>query len=118
MKERLKISMRFYAKDFEDKVIVCEDCGKEFKFPASEQAFYKEKDITITKRCRACRDKHKQKMEGRTLICKTCGQEFTYTREEEEFFKRNDLAEPKRCKKCRSKRRIHDKYYSKDSKKE
>ena len=38
---------------YEDKTIVCADCGQEFTFTASEQAFYAEKGFTDSpKRCK------------------------------------------------------------------
>jgi CxxC-x17-CxxC domain-containing protein len=41
---------------YEDKTIVCADCGQEFTFTASEQAFYAEKGFTDSpKRCKTCR---------------------------------------------------------------
>ena len=44
----------------EDKVLVCQDCGKEFVFTAGEQEFYKEKGFeNEPKRCKACRDARK-----------------------------------------------------------
>ena len=46
--------------EFEDKKLVCQDCGKEFIFTAGEQAFYKEKGLdNEPKRCKECRDKRK-----------------------------------------------------------
>lgn len=46
--------------EFQDKTLVCQDCGKEFTFTAGEQAFYKEKGLTNEpKRCKECRDKRK-----------------------------------------------------------
>ena len=46
--------------EFEDKTLVCQDCGKEFTFTAGEQAFYKEKGLdNEPKRCKECRDKRK-----------------------------------------------------------
>lgn len=46
--------------EFQDKTLVCQDCGKEFAFTAGEQAFYKEKGLTNEpKRCKECRDKRK-----------------------------------------------------------
>ena len=46
--------------EFEDKTLVCQDCGKEFIFTAGEQAFYKEKGLdNEPKRCKECRDKRK-----------------------------------------------------------
>jgi len=45
---------------FEDKTLVCCDCGQEFTFTAGEQEFYKEKGFeNEPKRCKACRDKKK-----------------------------------------------------------
>ena len=44
-----------------DKTIVCKDCGNEFIFTESEQAFYKEKGFDNDPvRCPACRKAHKQ----------------------------------------------------------
>jgi CxxC-x17-CxxC domain-containing protein len=41
---------------FQDKVLTCRDCGKEFLFTAGEQAFYAEKGFQHEPtRCRACR---------------------------------------------------------------
>ena len=46
--------------EFEDKTLVCQDCGKEFIFTAGEQAFYKEKGLdNEPKRCKEFRDKRK-----------------------------------------------------------
>ena len=45
---------------YEDKTIVCADCGQEFTFTASEQAFYAEKGFTdAPKRCKPCRQARK-----------------------------------------------------------
>jgi len=46
-----------------DKVLICKDCGKEFVFTESEQAFYKEKGFeNEPQRCPECRRaKHHQK---------------------------------------------------------
>ena len=45
---------------YEDKTIICADCGQEFTFTASEQAFYAEKGFTDSpKRCKACRTARK-----------------------------------------------------------
>ena len=46
--------------EFQDKVITCCDCGKEFTFTAGEQEFYQLKGLTNEpKRCKECRDKRK-----------------------------------------------------------
>jgi CxxC-x17-CxxC domain-containing protein len=45
---------------YEDKAIGCADCGQEFTFTASEQAFYAEKGFTDSpKRCKTCRQARK-----------------------------------------------------------
>ena len=42
--------------DFQDKVLVCRDCGKEFLFSGGEQAFYAEKGFqNEPTRCHNCR---------------------------------------------------------------
>lgn len=104
--------MRFYANEFEDKKLTCICCGKEFTFKASEQAFYKEKDISEPKRCKECRAKNRENEKGVILTCTGCGEDFLLADGEKKFFEEHNLEIPKRCKKCRSKRRIHDKYYS------
>ena len=44
----------------EDKSITCVDCGEEFLFTASEQAFYRERGLTNEPtRCKSCRDRRK-----------------------------------------------------------
>jgi CxxC-x17-CxxC domain-containing protein len=41
---------------FEDKTLVCKDCGEEFVFTAGEQEFYAEKGFeNEPTRCKACR---------------------------------------------------------------
>jgi CxxC-x17-CxxC domain-containing protein len=45
---------------FEDKTIVCADCGQEFIHSADDQARYAERGFAHEpKRCRTCRDKRK-----------------------------------------------------------
>ena len=52
--------------EFEDKTLVCQDCGKEFTFTAGEQAFYREKGLdNEPKRCKECRDKRKAARENK-----------------------------------------------------
>lgn len=41
--------------EFQDRELVCCDCGKPFFFSANEQRFYFKKSLTITKRCPQCR---------------------------------------------------------------
>ena len=41
---------------FEDKTLVCKDCGQEFTFTAGEQEFYAEKGFeNEPQRCKECR---------------------------------------------------------------
>ena len=42
---------------YEDKTLVCKDCGNEFIFSAGEQEFYAEKGFqNEPQRCKACRE--------------------------------------------------------------
>jgi hypothetical protein len=42
---------------YEDKTLVCKDCGKEFVFTAGEQEFYAERGFqNEPQRCKECRD--------------------------------------------------------------
>ncbi|MEW6249129.1 MAG: CxxC-x17-CxxC domain-containing protein [Planctomycetota bacterium] len=50
---------------FEDKNIVCADCGEEFVHSAEDQARYAERGFTNEpKRCRTCREKRKAQSSG------------------------------------------------------
>lgn len=42
-------------KKFEDKTIICRDCGKEFTFTAREQEFYEANGYYAPVRCKECR---------------------------------------------------------------
>ena len=73
--------------DFQDKVLVCRDCGKEFLFSAGEQAFYAEKGFqNEPTRCRNCRAARKGGPGGMTqesgasrplfsAVCSECGKD-------------------------------------------
>lgn len=72
--------------EFQDKVLVCRDCGKEFLFSAGEQAFYAEKGFqNEPTRCRNCRMARKgggpaaqESGASRALfpaVCSDCGKE-------------------------------------------
>ena len=51
--------------DFEDKTIVCEDCGTDFVHSAEDQERYHERGFTNEpKRCRPCRAKRKERSQG------------------------------------------------------
>lgn len=65
---------------YEDKTLVCKECGSEFVFTAGEQEFYAERGFeNEPKRCRACRDaKRASKRPERemfTAVCDSCGGE-------------------------------------------
>lgn len=69
---------------FEDKNIVCKDCGNEFVFTAGEQEFYAEKGFENEPvRCKQCRNARKTDRNGgervqRTMydvVCAGCGKE-------------------------------------------
>ena len=63
---------------FEDKTLVCKECGKEFVFTAGEQEFYAERGFqNEPQRCKACRDARKNATRGPreyyTATCAACG---------------------------------------------
>nr|WP_122013055.1 zinc-ribbon domain containing protein [Maliibacterium massiliense] len=65
---------------YEDKTLVCRDCGAEFVFTAGEQEFYAERGFQNEPvRCKACRDARKahsnngQPREMHEAICASCG---------------------------------------------
>ena len=67
---------------FEDKTLVCRDCGKEFVFTASEQQFFADKGFqNDPTRCHECRQARRNRENpGRAerqyfeVICDGCGQ--------------------------------------------
>lgn len=65
---------------YEDKTLVCKECGKEFVFTAGEQEFYAERGFqNEPQRCKACRDARKNATRGPreyyTATCAACGGE-------------------------------------------
>ena len=65
---------------YEDKTLVCKECGKEFVFTAGEQEFYAEKGFqNEPQRCRDCRQARKNanhpQRELYTAVCAACGKE-------------------------------------------
>ena len=65
---------------YEDKTLVCKDCGNEFIFTAGEQEFYAEKGFeNEPQRCRECRQARKANRNGErkfyTAVCRECGAE-------------------------------------------
>ena len=65
---------------YEDKTLVCKECGNEFIFTAGEQEFYAEKGfVNEPQRCKACRDARKNagrpEREMHDAVCANCGKE-------------------------------------------
>lgn len=88
---------------FEDKTLVCKDCGNEFIFSAGEQEFYAEKGFENEPvRCRECRDSRRHNREGgaprqqREMFEVTCAQCGVTTKVP--FQPRNDR--PVYCRDC------------------
>jgi CxxC-x17-CxxC domain-containing protein len=71
--------------EFQDKVLVCRECNKEFLFSAGEQAFYAEKGFqnepTRCRNCRASRKGAPMPSEGSSArqlysaVCSECSKE-------------------------------------------
>ena len=65
---------------YEEKTLVCKECGSEFVFTAGEQEFYAERGFqNEPQRCKACRDARKNATrparELFTTTCAKCGKE-------------------------------------------
>ena len=65
---------------YQDKTIICKDCGNEFVFTAGEQEFYAEKGFeNEPQRCKDCRNARKNNMRAQkefyTAPCASCGKE-------------------------------------------
>ena len=66
---------------YEDKTLICKDCGEEFVFTAGEQEFYAEKGFeNEPQRCKACRQARKSNRNRAdrpkfTAVCSKCGGE-------------------------------------------
>ena len=65
---------------YEDKNLVCKDCGQEFVFTAGEQEFYATRGFeNEPQRCKPCRDNRKAAVranrEMHTAVCAQYGQE-------------------------------------------
>ena len=64
---------------YEDKTLVCRDCGREFIFTAGEQEFYAEKGFQNEPvRCKDCRNNRKSQQRGGEremydAVCADCG---------------------------------------------
>ena len=92
-----------------DKTIICKDCGAEFIFSNSEQAFYREKGFNNEPtRCPKCRGARKQQTRAGNrgdremfpAICASCGKETMVP-----FKPRGD--KPVYCKDCFKPRNSH-----------
>jgi len=69
-----------YLTMYEDKTLVCKDCGAEFVFTAGEQEFYAEKGFqNEPTRCKACRQARKANRASGAArqmfdaVCAECG---------------------------------------------
>ena len=64
---------------YQNKTLVCKECGKEFVFSADEQAFFAEKGFENEPgRCPACRANRRATRRTRemfTVVCDECGKE-------------------------------------------
>lgn len=66
---------------FEDKTLICLDCGQEFIFTAGEQEFYHQKGFeNEPKRCKDCRTQRRNSRSGKAremfaAVCANCGTE-------------------------------------------
>jgi CxxC-x17-CxxC domain-containing protein len=63
---------------YQDKTLICQDCGREFIWTAGEQDFFAEKGFTNQpRRCKECRDKRRQNdqpaREMYDAVCANCG---------------------------------------------
>lgn len=66
---------------YNDKTIVCKDCGQKFTFTAKDQEFFAEKGFNNEpQRCKSCRDARKQNTRGNSgdrqmhdAVCASCG---------------------------------------------
>ena len=88
---------------YEDKTLICKDCGQEFVFTAGEQEFYASKGFeNEPQRCKPCRDKRKAGSRGEretfVAVCDDCGGEAVLP-----FKPSNDR--PVYCSECFAKRR-------------
>ena len=83
---------------YEDKTLVCKDCGADFIFTAGEQEFFAEKGFeNEPTRCKGCRDAKKAAIRANretfTAVCAECGGEAVVP-----FIPRNDR--PILCSEC------------------
>jgi CxxC-x17-CxxC domain-containing protein len=71
---------------YQDRILTCRDCGKEFTFSAGEQEFFASKGLTNTpSRCPDCRSARRNGQTNRAprsreqydAVCASCGQPTT-----------------------------------------
>ena len=71
---------------YENRQLICSDCGKQFTFTAEEQEFFAEKGFSEPKRCPECRaarkaqrNEHRKKFHKQEykVTCSACGCETT-----------------------------------------
>lgn len=67
---------------YEDKTIICRDCGREFVFSAGEQEFFAERGLENEPlRCPECRRARKRDSRGQReifeVVCAQCGEVTT-----------------------------------------
>ena len=66
---------------YQDKTLICKDCGSEFVFTAGEQEFYASRGFeNEPQRCKTCRDSRKTATRGGqremyVATCASCGKE-------------------------------------------
>lgn len=92
--------------EYQDRTLVCVDCGNEFVFTAGEQLFYHDKNFkNEPKRCKACKAKRTQGLHGAVpvrvetqTVCSQCGRQTTVP------FKPTQ-GRPVYCRECFQKRR-------------
>jgi RecJ-like exonuclease len=83
--------------EFQDKVLKCKECGKEFTWTAGEQQFFADKGFNNKPtRCKDCRKLNRQKVEAEyfKIVCSNCKQVG------EALFKPSDPSAEIFCKKC------------------
>ncbi|MFI5274496.1 MAG: zinc-ribbon domain containing protein [Ktedonobacterales bacterium] len=87
---------------YEDKTLLCRECGQEFVFSAGEQEFYQQKGLLNEPgHCPNCRQRRRQSQGGgerapremHTIVCAECGKE-----DQVPFLPRND--KPVYCSDC------------------
>ncbi len=88
---------------YNDKTLICKECGEEFIFTAGEQEFYAEKGfMNEPQRCKSCRQNRKNadrpQREYYTAVCAECGAEAKVP-----FKPRNDR--PIYCSECFAKQK-------------